>query len=135
MMIYRCWRPFRPVPGSHAPRFLSPFDNLICIRRRTEQIFNFYYRIEIYVPAAKRQYGYYVLPILHGDRLIGRINPKFDRKTGVFHIHNVYIEPNVPRNAEIIGAVRSTIRDLAAFIGATSIAWGNIPWGWAKLKR
>ncbi len=58
---------------------LSPFDNLICDRARTRQMFGFDYSIEIYTPASKRRYGYYVLPILHGDRLIGRIDPAMDR--------------------------------------------------------
>ena len=70
--------------GEWEPRttLLSPFDNLICDRRRTELLFNFKFTVEIYVPPSKRQYGYYVLPILHGDRLIGRIDPKMDRNGG-----------------------------------------------------
>src|SRR5215472_13977212 len=65
---------------------LSPFDNLICDRNRTRALFNFDFTVEIYTPAHKRKYGYYVLPILFGDRLIGRIDPLLDRKNGQLQI-------------------------------------------------
>ncbi|HVS85732.1 MAG TPA: crosslink repair DNA glycosylase YcaQ family protein, partial [Gaiellaceae bacterium] len=80
-----------PVPAARTT-FLSPFDRLIHDRARMEALWGFHYRLEIYVPAAKRQYGYYVLPILRGDRLIGRIEPVHDRKAGLLHVRNVWWE-------------------------------------------
>ena len=75
--------------------FLSPFDRLIHDRDRTEALWDFYYRLEMYVPAPKREYGYYVLPILRGDRLVGRIEPVFDRKTKTLSVKGLWWEPGV----------------------------------------
>ncbi|WP_420628782.1 winged helix-turn-helix domain-containing protein [Candidatus Leptofilum sp.] len=123
--------------GDWQPRttLLSPFDNLICDRDRTEALWDFYFRIEIYVPAAKREYGYYVLPILYGDKLIGRIDPKMDRKSNTLHIHNVYAEPNAPKFKKTVREIGRAITSLAKFVGAKQIVWGNVPSDWAALKE
>jgi len=96
--------------------FLSPFDRLIHDRERAEALWDFRYRLEMYVPKAKREYGYYVLPILRGDRLIGRIDPVLDRKTGVLKVNSVHWEPDVKPVS-----LQRPLRDLAKFIGAGSI--------------
>ena len=96
--------------------FLSPFDRLIHDRDRAEALWDFHYRLEMYVPKAKRQYGYYVLPILRGDRLIGRIDPVLDRKTGVLKVNSVHWEAGVKPVS-----LQKPLRSLATFIGAGSI--------------
>jgi uncharacterized protein YcaQ len=96
--------------------FLSPFDRLVHDRDRAHALFDFFYRLEMYVPKAKRRYGYYVLPILRGDRLIGRIEPVFDRKNGVLRVESLYWEPGVKPVS-----LAKPLRELAAFVGAGSI--------------
>ena len=124
--------------GVFNPRttLLSPFDGLIRDRDRTELMWDFYYRIEIYVPKAKRQFGYYVLPILHGDRLIGRIDSKIDRKTGIYHVHTVYTEPWFKPDKESGRAVKAALQDLGQFIGAKKINYENKrPRGWQSVIK
>jgi uncharacterized protein YcaQ len=106
--------PFRP-----RTTLLSPFDDLVSDRDHTEALFDFRFRIEIYVPKAKREFGYFVLPILYGDRLIGRVDPRFDRATGVFHVNAVYAQEGAPADAG--AAVRRTIQELADWRGATEV--------------
>jgi hypothetical protein len=85
------------------------------------------------VPKAKREYGYFVLPILHGERLIGRIDPLFDRKTGVLRVNAVYAEPGAPADAG--PAVAKAIRELAGWLGAGEIAYGPAPKAWRRDLR
>jgi uncharacterized protein len=113
---------------------LSPFDNLICDRDRTEQLFDFYYRIEIYVPKKKRQYGYYVLPILHRDQLIGRVDADMDRQANLLHMHNVYAEAGAPGDAETVQAISQAATNLAQFLGAEAVVWDALPEIWSGVS-
>jgi uncharacterized protein len=113
------WRTHDEISDAAVPRrvtFLSPFDRLIHDRDRAEALFGFHYRLEMYVPKAKRQYGYYVLPILAGDRIVGRIEPYFDRKDGVLRVKGLWWEDGV-RPVSLDRPLRS----LARFVGATSV--------------
>jgi len=94
--------------------FLSPFDRLVHDRARAEALWGFFYRLEMYVPAARREYGYYVLPILSGDRIVGRIEPVHDRTTGKLHVKGVWWEDGVePRRLD------APLRRLARWLGAS----------------
>jgi len=118
---------------SFRPRtvLLSPFDDLVSDRDHTEAIFDFFFRLEIYVPRAKRQWGYFVLPILHGDRLIGRIDPKFDRRTGVLYVNAVHAEEGADASAG--PAVAKAIAELAAWRGASKTVFTkSVPAIWRK---
>lgn len=98
-------------------KILSPFDNLLIQRKRTKALFNFDYQIECYVPAAKRQYGYFSLPILWGQNLVGRMDSKIDRKTGILHILNLAIEEdNIgKRKSEFNQALQASLQDFLHF--------------------
>jgi uncharacterized protein YcaQ len=103
-----------PVP--ERVTFLSPFDGLVKNRDRAEMLWNFRYRLEMYVPAAKREYGYYVLPILSGDRLVGRIEPVFDRREKVLRVKGLWWE-----TGEKPVDLEEPLASLAAFLGAERI--------------
>lgn len=92
--------------------FLSPFDRLIHDRARTEALWDFYYRLEMYVPKAKREYGYYVLPILRGDRIVGRIEPVYDRQTRELSVNGVWWEDKPV-------SVTKPLRDLERWLAST----------------
>jgi uncharacterized protein len=109
---------------------LSPFDNLLCDRARTEQLFGFSHRLEIYTPKAKRRWGYFVLPILHGDRLIGRADLAIDRKRGRLVAHAVHREPDAPRGKAVARAIMRELERLAKWQGARDLELTEVPDAW-----
>lgn len=102
---------------------LSPFDNLVWNRDRDEKLFDFEYRIECYTPAPKRRYGYYSLPILYRGRIVGRLDPSFNRKTGFLTIKSLHLEPGVRVSAVLQASIASAIEDLLAFLGGKPGDW------------
>ena len=109
-----------PVPAGRVT-FLSPFDRLIHDRNRTEALWGFFYRLEMYVPKAKREYGYYVLPILHGERLVGRIEPVFDRRERVLRVQGLWWEPGAKPLP-----LDEPLASLGRFLGAERIEPGAL---------
>ena len=104
-----------------AATLVSPFDPLIWERSRTERLFGMTYRIEIYVPAPQRTYGYYVLPFLLGETFAARVDLKADRRAGVLQVPAAWIEPTADA-AETADALAAELRRLAGWLGLTSVA-------------
>jgi uncharacterized protein len=102
----------QPFTGRTA--LLSPFDRLVHDRKRMVEIFEFDYQLEIYKPAAKRRWGYYALPVLHGDRLVGKVDATADRKAGVLRVDAIH--EDVPFTKPMTAAVRREIDDLAHWL-------------------
>jgi uncharacterized protein YcaQ len=98
-------------PVDQRVTFVSPFDQLVANRDRAHALWDFYYRLEMYVPQAKREYGYYVLPILAGDRVVGRIEPVHDRKAKTLRVLGTWWEGKPV-------SVAKPLRDLAGWLGA-----------------
>ena len=95
--------------------FLAPLDPMLWDRRLIEALWNYHYSWEIYTPAAKRKYGYYVLPMVYGEELIGRIEAAADRKTSTLNVKNVWFEPGVRQTKRLNNALDKSIQRLAGF--------------------
>jgi uncharacterized protein YcaQ len=101
--------------------FLSPFDSLFWANRRDELLWGFHQSLECYLPAPKRVYGYFCLPILHKDRLVGRFDPKLERKTGTLILRALYLEPGIKAGEELIEDVAGAMRDFMKFHDAAQL--------------
>jgi uncharacterized protein len=106
------------IPTSRT-NLLSPFDPVVWDRTRAQELFNFTYQIECYTPAPKRKYGYFTLPILHNNALIGRLDPKAHRKEGIFEVKALHLEPGVIVDDALVAALKKALKACAA--------WHNTP--------
>ena len=102
--------------------FLAPLDPMLWDRKLIEALWGYQYSWEIYTPVVKRKYGYYVLPMLWGDRLIGRIEPKADRKAKILTVQNVWLEPGVRRTKKLSGQIDRAVQRLAKFNGCSVLS-------------
>ncbi len=118
------------LPEARGTTLVCPFDSFLWQRERAEELLDFRYRIEIYVPAPKREFGYYVLPILHEGRLVGRLDPKFHRDRGELEIKAIHLEKGFRADAPFKSALGDSLRDLAVFLGAREL---SLPKGWRRL--
>nr|WP_325261627.1 winged helix-turn-helix domain-containing protein [uncultured Rhizobium sp.] len=108
-------------------RVLSPFDPLLRNRDRAVRLFDFFYRIEVFVPEPKRQYGYYVFPLLEGDRMIGRIDMKAERKTGVLDVRRLWLEKGVRASAGRLAKLDAELQRVGRFAGVDKVVYRD---GW-----
>src|SRR4029453_17596259 len=99
---------------------LSPFDRLVHDRGRTEELFDFEYTLEMYKPEAQRRWGYFALPILHDDRLVGKLEAKADRKASVLRVNAIHEDVKFTRT--IAKAVDAEVEELASWIGLDAVA-------------
>ncbi|MGL6569420.1 winged helix-turn-helix domain-containing protein [Aeromonas caviae] len=106
---------------------LSPFDPLVWDRKRASELFCFDYRIECYTPAPKRQYGYFVLPLLHRGKLVGRMDAKAHRKEGVFEVKSLYLEDGIRVTRTLAQDLGKAIQKLAEWHQTPLVRYGNVP--------
>jgi uncharacterized protein YcaQ len=101
--------------------FIAPLDNLMWDRRLLEALFGFYYRWEVYTPQARREYGYYVIPVLYGDRFVARFEPVRNKKNGTLTIKNWWWEPGVSPTDEMLAALKECFDHLFTYLNITQI--------------
>ena len=115
---------------------LAPFDNLLAVREGTSRLFGFDYVHENFLPKNKRKFGTYVLPILWGDRFIGRVDPKMDRENERLVVNSIHAEPGAPKDKEVALKIRETIENLAEFLGAKEVEYtARVPEHWRNSLR
>jgi uncharacterized protein YcaQ len=121
------------LPEPRGTHLLSPFDSFLWQRQRAEDLLGFRYRVEIYMPPKRREYGYYVLPILHDGRPVGRLDPKLHRDRNLLEIKSLKLEPDFDVDAEagsaFLDGLRESLESLAEFLGAGDL---RLPRGWKK---
>jgi uncharacterized protein YcaQ len=105
--------------------FLSPFDSFFWAQGRDEAFWGFRQRLEAYTPAPKRIYGYFSLAILHRDRLVGRLDPKMERGTGLLRLKSLHLEPGIAPGPRLVADVAGALRDFMVFHGASNLAIEN----------
>ncbi len=110
-------------PPTSRLRLLNPFDPVIRDRARLQRLFGFDYRNEMFTPAAKRQYGYYIYPMLEGDRMIGRIEAKADRKQGIINVDNIWWEPKVKPTPARLKKLDAELERMGRFVECGAVAW------------
>ena len=108
---------------------LSPFDPVVWDRKRAEQLFDFSYRLECYTPAPKRQYGYFVLPLLHRGQLVGRMDAKMHRQTGILEVISLWLQEGIKPTTTLQKGLRQAITDFANWQQATRVPLGCCPQG------
>jgi len=106
---------------SSVTTLLSPFDPVVWDRARALELFDFDYKIEVYTPAARRRYGYYSLPILHGGALVGRLDAKAHRKQETFEVKAIHLEPDTLVNDDLVSGLAGTLRDCAGWHGTPEV--------------
>ena len=115
---------------------LAPFDNLLGVREWTARLFGFDYVHEIFLPKEKRKFGTNVLPILWGDRFIGRVDPRMDRENEKLVINSIHAEQGAPGDKEVALKIRETIENLAEFLGAKEVEYtASVPKPWRNSLR
>jgi uncharacterized protein len=116
--------------------FIAPLDNLMWDSNLIEMVFDFFYTWEVYKPASKRTWGYYVLPVLVGDRLVARFDPAFDKKAKLFSIQNWWWEKGIDKSDEdLLAALQDCLQQFCTYLGADSLKLGEKPKRDAVLKE
>jgi uncharacterized protein YcaQ len=113
----------RKIPNKTS--FIAPLDNLIWNRKLINDLFDFKYIWEVYKPKAKREYGYYVLPVLYGDKFIARLDSKYDRKTSTMNVNNWWWEKDISADGEMIRSISECFTSFMKYLGAKRITFAK----------